>query len=780
MKTTPITRFALLGSLVMIVILSPAFAEAVTENQCTVRLGDSGRAEVRLATGEEVLLGAFPAVWRSPASEPVPLEMPPSRARVEQADVVDSLGKGSVLRITHNGCTLHVTTYAEMPYLTVQLVYTNVGTDTEQIRALIPWAMEDGCTLGAATNRAAILDNGILVSPKVTLHTSEDKEVSSLWNLAAYNPSNGRSLIAGFLSNEKAYSSVRITRNTDLDAQAFAFFQAECRYDPPVALAPGETLRSELLYLSVGEASPFQGLERFAANVAAFNGLRPTRRALPHGWDSWVTHYHKDVTEKALLAELDLADKHLKRYGWTHFSIDDGWQKTAGDWQADPERFPSGMKAFADAVHARGMTAGLWTEPFTVDIESSLAKEHPEWLAEPNAMGRTLLGDDERILDITVPGARAFVRETYAMLVDVWGYDALVETDFVYHLLAAEAYADPAVTRPQALQTGMRAIRDGAGDKTFIMGVAPYPLVGGVADGMRTGIDCAPIWRSTPDTWAWGCVDTLTNAARRYYFSPHVFALDQDCAFFGHQATRKRWKVTELPELTRAQQIAWMTGAALTGGALKIGDAFSVLDPEEFDILRRLLPVMPQPARPVDLFERKEPCVWSLPIDAPIGKWHLVGVFNWDESAEATIPLSFAQLGLESGAEYAVFDFWPGDYCGLARERMDLKVPAGSVRLLSFRPYEKRPMLLATDSHFSQGATDFTGLEWRSEERVLAGRFEGIADTTYVLSVLVPEGYTPSKTRVSVGAAQVEHKGEVARLTLHCDSAGPVDWHMRF
>jgi hypothetical protein len=736
------------------------------------------RVDVVTAKGGTGFRDAAPRYRSGRTSEFAPMFT--SRTRATQAEVIDALGRGTCLTFPGEGRTWEITVYSGTPFLTARVTYENTGREAEQVGALCPWSSVDGCTVGADTNLSVILDNGNLFSPQAMLRTPEEREVVSLWNLAVHNLSSGRSVIAGFLTNERAYAQIHVLRNADPGAAAFQLFQAECLYDPPVELAPGERLTSELLYLSVAEDSPLEGLERFAASVAAFNGLQPTRRALPHGWDSWVSHYHKDITEKEMRAELDFMDKHLKRYGWTHFSIDDGWQKGAGDWEADPERFPGGMKAFADEVHKRGMTAALWTEPFTVNVETPLAKEHPEWLAGPGMLGKSLLAEDERILDITAPGAYDQVRSVYRKITDEWGYDGLVEIDFVYHLLAAKTYADPKATRAEALRKGIEAIREGAGPETFIMGVAPFPITGMVADGMRTGIDCGPIWRNVPDQWCWGCVDTLTNAARRYYFAPRVFALDQDCVFFGHEATRKRWKVTSQPELTRDQQLAWMTGAALTGGAVKLGEAPTLLTPAEVDVLRRLLPVMPQPARPVDLFERKEPRVWVLPIDCAIGKWQIVGMFNWNASAAETIPLSLAQLGLEPGVEYAVFDFWPGEYCGRAKDKMNLDVGAGSVRLLSFRPYEKRPMFLATDSHISQGATDFEALDWNSNTRTLSGRFRGIEDTDYKLSVLIPEGFAPKETSVSTGKVKVTAEAGTARLEFHCDAAGPVDWHVTF
>ncbi len=751
-------------------------AESLDAGDYALRFGKDAQLEV-LVGKEGVFKDVVPKI--EGGGSPGAVNALGSRARVSHDDVTDALGRGTHYTVTRGGVTWHITAYPGKPFLTAKLVYENKGREMEKITSLIPWST-GACSLGAGTNRAPILDNGTLLNPQTCLHTEKDGRVVSLWNLAACNVSNGRSLIAGFLTNERAYAQLRVHRNDDLDSDSFGLFQAECQYEPPVELAPGEQLSSELLYIAVAETSPLDGLERFATSVADFNDLKPTRRALPHGWDSWVSHYHSTITEKEILTELDALDRKLKRYGWTHFSIDDGWQRTAGDWEPNAQCFPNGMKAIADEIHKRGMTAGLWTEPFTVNLATAVAKEHPNWLAKPGLLGKSMLSDDERILDVTAPGAYDFVKDTYRKITGDWGYDALVETDFLYHLLAAMAYADPKATHAAALQKGMRAIREGAGKDTFIMGVAPFCISGYWADGMRTGVDCGPIWRIMPGKWCWGCVDTLTNAARRFYLGPRVFAPDQDCAFFGHEETRKRWGVKEAPALTRDQQLVWMTGAALTGGAVKIGDAPSLFTLEEVDILRRLLPVMTQPARPIDLFERNEPRIWSLPIDSPAGKWHILGVFNWDEKAEAAIPVSFAQLGLEPDAEYTVFDFWPGKYCGLAANKLDLVVPPASVRLLSLRRFERQPMFLATDSHFSQGATDLESQEWNESAATLSGCLRGVENTDYKVWLLAPKGFVSKETTVSVEGAKTVADGDTLRIEFHCAASGPVQWQAKF
>ncbi|MBI1317855.1 MAG: hypothetical protein GC168_02765 [Candidatus Hydrogenedens sp.] len=691
----------------------------------------------------------------------------------------DALGKGTAYTASFESLTWEVRVYCGLPYVTAQAAYRNTGSEPVFVESLSAWESE-GASLGPGTGAANILDNGTLTRPDAQLWTAEAGEVTGLWNLAAWNAETRRSLIAGFLTNAEAYTQLTLKRPQDRAAAAFAQFRAECRYTPAKKVAPGETLSSEVLYLGVDEASPLEGLERFGTSVAEWNTLKPTRRALPHGWDSWASHYHTDIDEASMQQELEAADTALKRYGWTHFSIDDGWQQQAGAWEADAARFPSGMKAFADAVHARGMTAGLWTEPFTVNTGAAVAAAHPDWLLEPNLVGLSLMGKDERVLDVTVPEAYDFLKGVYRTITQDWGYDALVETDFLYHLLAVNAYTDAAATHASALNRGMQAIRDGAEADTFIMGVAPFSIVSRTADGMRAGVDCAPIWRNDGGTWSWGCVDTLTNAARRYYLSPRVVALDQDCAYFGHDETRARWNVAGYPKLTRDQQIAWMTGAALTGGAVKIGDAYSLLTPDEIDILRRLLPVMETPARPVDLFERKDARLWSLPIDSAIGQWQIVAVFNWDAEHGTTESLDLTMLGLDATTEYAVFDFWNQRYCGIARGSFEAELPPGSVRLFSFRRREPHPMLLSTDRHWSQGATDFTALSWNETERTLAGSFDAVADTDYALTFLVPEGYKVTGSEFSGLETAIMQNAESLQVSLHCATTAPLAWSLTF
>ncbi|WP_260115207.1 alpha-galactosidase [Ornithinimicrobium sp. INDO-MA30-4] len=67
--------------------------------------------------------------------------------------------------------------------------------------------------------------------------------------------------------------------------------------------------------------------------------------------------------------------------------LDDGWftgrrDDTAGlgDWAVDAQVWPQGLAPYAERVRSHGMQVGLWVEPEMVNLDSDLAREHPDWV----------------------------------------------------------------------------------------------------------------------------------------------------------------------------------------------------------------------------------------------------------------------------------------------------------------------------------------------------------------------------------------------------------------
>ena len=102
-----------------------------------------------------------------------------------------------------------------------------------------------------------------------------------------------------------------------------------------------------------------------AATSAAAQKFEHLADRPPMGWNSWNT-FACDVTEKDVKAAADaMVSSGMRAVGYQYVVVDDCWhgeRDQAGFIQAHPKRFPSGMKALADYVHARGLRFGLYSD----------------------------------------------------------------------------------------------------------------------------------------------------------------------------------------------------------------------------------------------------------------------------------------------------------------------------------------------------------------------------------------------------------------------------------
>ncbi|MBV8971482.1 MAG: glycoside hydrolase family 27 protein [Sphingomonadaceae bacterium] len=85
----------------------------------------------------------------------------------------------------------------------------------------------------------------------------------------------------------------------------------------------------------------------------------------PMGWNSY-NKYECKVTEADIRANADaIATNGMRELGYRYVIIDDCWEGARdkdGNLTAEPTRFPSGIKALADYVHARGLLFGIYSD----------------------------------------------------------------------------------------------------------------------------------------------------------------------------------------------------------------------------------------------------------------------------------------------------------------------------------------------------------------------------------------------------------------------------------
>jgi alpha-galactosidase len=92
------------------------------------------------------------------------------------------------------------------------------------------------------------------------------------------------------------------------------------------------------------------------------NGLAQTP---PMGWNSW-NKYGCDINEAIIRKQADaMVSSGMKAAGYSYVVVDDCWhgqRDETGNIEADPVRFPSGIKALADYVHAQGLKFGIYSD----------------------------------------------------------------------------------------------------------------------------------------------------------------------------------------------------------------------------------------------------------------------------------------------------------------------------------------------------------------------------------------------------------------------------------
>ncbi len=138
------------------------------------------------------------------------------------------------------------------------------------------------------------------------------------------------------------------------------------------------------------EAVMVYSAEGMNAMSQAFHRLYRTRLARGYWRDrerpvllnNWEATYF-DFTEEKLLKIAENA----REDGVELFVLDDGWFSTRctetsglGDWWANTDRLPDGIRGLSQKIEALGLKFGLWFELEMANKDSELYRNHPDWI----------------------------------------------------------------------------------------------------------------------------------------------------------------------------------------------------------------------------------------------------------------------------------------------------------------------------------------------------------------------------------------------------------------
>jgi alpha-galactosidase len=201
-------------------------------------------------------------------------------------------------------------------------------------------------------------------------------------------------------------------------------------------LGGGELLRAGEVRLGAGEryesprvvfAWSDRGLDgiadRFHAQLRSDYPRRVPQPLLLNTWEA--VYFDHDIGRLT-----ELVDR-AAEIGVERVVLDDGWFRGRrddhaglGDWQVDEDVWPEGLAPLVNHVRRHGMEFGLWVEPEMVNLDSHLAREHPDWILAPSAG----LGPPVRhqyVLDIANPPAFEYLLESICSVVSRYDVDFL-------------------------------------------------------------------------------------------------------------------------------------------------------------------------------------------------------------------------------------------------------------------------------------------------------------------------------------------------------------------
>ena len=577
---------------------------------------------------------------------------------------------------------------------------------------------------GVSTEKLKILGTGGLSKP--------GKRIGSYMWLAAADPETRHGIVAGFLKSDRG-SGVVFAEEKETQLQIDAQLE-----HGRLTVKPGET--ANLDTFAIGYFDDVRmGMEAWADAVAKYNYIKLPPQ--PCGYCTW---YHAGSSnEKAMIKQTEIAAKELAPYGFNFLQIDDGWQdgvskngprKNFTRVRADGP-YPSGMKKTADMIRSRGLTPGLWFMPFAGTWDDPWFKDHQDWFAK-RADGKPFDTDwGGTCFDMTNPAARKYLHDYVHQIARDWGYrffkmDGLSTGAAVHPQYVNLAYQDdhlgdsvlhdPDKTNIEALRSGLKLVREAAGNDVFLLGCcAPqnmrsYGGAFGLLDAMRVG----------PDNGGGDWKSILTGpqvASRHYHLNGRIWYNDPDVAYVR-------------PNLSLDQARANTSWVSITGQLFMVSDDFTRLKPERLEVLKRVMPAHGQHVRPVDLLEEEIPRIWLVTDSRKGRRRDVIGLFNWDEKP-SMVDYPLDRIGLPDARRFVAFDFWGNRFLPPLEGRLKVTLPPTSCMILAVRPEADHPQVISTSRHVTQGMVDLLEEKWDAGCNSLIGRSKLVSGDTYELRV---------------------------------------------
>lgn len=476
------------------------------------------------------------------------------------------------------------------------------------------------------------------------------------YNLLLLFPEGKEILIAGFSSCRRFSNEIRF------NSRSFEFV-IDCG---GLELSADGTLELEEFFYQYGTSRETL-LADFADRIAVHHPT-PEYKDQITGWCSWYC-YGPDVTERDIEENMKAMKEKLPFLRFVQ--IDDGYQAHMGDWLIPHRNFPAGIRSLCLKIRENGLEPAIWVSPFIAETESELFRSHPEWFLTdddglPLPSSRYSFGGWRAapwyMLDCTIPEVLDYIRDVFRTMRREWQCRYFKLDGIMWGCMPFGRRRNPSVTSVEAYRAGMRAVMEGAGADSGILGCnAPmWPSIG-VCNAMRITGDISRSW-PVFKTLARECFLRNWQNGRLWINDPDCLVLENlRVDIMGPDGVPTSRQTSSISPNEFSFHKAHILAS---GGMILSSDKLAQLSESSLETIRRIMACYGHTARFSDTSFRYGR------MELPDRTLHFF--FNWDDTGSADFRLPETSRGLS--------DFWTGE---AVADSFAIHLPARSARVLS-------------------------------------------------------------------------------------------------
>jgi len=620
---------------------------------------------------------------------------------------------------------------------------TNYGSDALYLESLEPLSLSGENGLAFKENNRAdswhvLIQKRLKNGKPFSLKPSDNNPVEiDPFCVFTANRKDTPDLLIGFLSQKGHLAHLLLQFDQHDEKVSFSSLRSICQFDGCL-IPPGGERTSQWITLYAGfDANEL--IAGYADRVGEYHGVKRPEQKPPSVFCTWYFH-GRHYNEKLFMDDINSLREN--RLPFDVFLIDDCWANGNWGYWTPGEAFPSGMKNVTQTIKSLGYRPGIWTAPYSVDMDSELAREHPEWLLRTQKDSLVVFGYSVKawILDPTYPGVLDHLEEVYRRLAHDYGF-SYFKFDFMraVYIYDNVKFFDPHVTRLEAYTMGLEAIRKGVGPDAYISVCGGhYGGSLGIANSQRSGSDVVSIWiPSQIECFRQNILRTWMS--RLWHVDPDALMIrKRETSYYDPDDAHSK---LSLGTLSDDEALTFALNQYVSGGLNCFSEYLRELQPERRRLYRHVIPSLGKSSIPLDIYNTSCPSQMMTEVDPHcpgLGHWKTIAVTNWDDKDKGMeVRLSSRVVKGLGSKKYVVSEFFSQRVLGIFSKDDSIKldpVLAHHSFLLRIAAWDGLgPVLAGTDLHFSGGGVEIK--RWQVENNVIRGQIQ--TDWDYPVRILV-------------------------------------------